>query len=111
MARNNSVQVGQLLQPDFYNKERLLDKYQQNWKTDCFLSSPGTSDSESPIKRNTYRPQQAQWDSGEHTSCCRLEDMTKIPQIKRILGPLEFSSRHSILIDVRQRSYRACLCF
>lgn len=112
MARNDSVQVGRLLQPDFYNTEKPSGKYHQNWEADFSFSSPGSSDSDSPLKRGTYKPHQTEWDScPDTTSCCLLDDLKRIPQIKRILGPLEFSSSHAVLIDVRTRSCQTCLCF
>ncbi|TNM92080.1 hypothetical protein fugu_019092 [Takifugu bimaculatus] len=100
MARNDSVQVGRLLQPDFFNTEK-PDKYHQKWEADYFFSSPGTSNSEAPLKRETYKLQQTKCDScPDLTLCCFLEDLKTITKIKRILGPLEFSSRHAVLIDV-----------
>lgn len=111
MARNDSVQVGRLLQPDLFNIEK-PDKYHQKWEADCFCSSPGTSNSEAPLKRETYTLQQTKCDScPDLTLCCLLEDLKTITDIKRILGPLEFSSRHAVLIDVSRRSIRRVCVF
>lgn len=111
MARNDSVQVRRLLQPDFHGIEKPSDKYHQTWKDNYFSSSPGTSDSESPQKTETNKPQQMNWDSSpDLTSCCPLNDLKRISHIKRILGPLEFDSRHAVLVDVRTRSCQTCLC-
>lgn len=111
MARNDSIQVRQLLQPDHYNAKKPYDKCHQAWKDDYSSSSPGTSDSESPQKTKTYKPQQTKWHSSpDLTSCCLLTDLQKISQLKRILEPLEFSSKHAVLIDVRTHSCQTCLC-
>lgn len=110
MARNDSIQMQQLLQPDLLNKGDPLGKCHQAWKAEDAFSCPGPSNREAPLKRANDTPQKSRGDSCPGlTSVCLLEELAKIDQCNKDLGPLEWSPKDRVLIDVR--SYQMCLCF
>ncbi|KAM9841476.1 poly(ADP-ribose) glycohydrolase [Aulostomus maculatus] len=45
-------------------------------------------------------PRTTRADRDEASSCCQLKDLRRIPQCHVKLGPLDFSSTHTVLIDV-----------
>ncbi|XP_030292161.1 poly(ADP-ribose) glycohydrolase, partial [Sparus aurata] len=67
-------------------------------------SSPSRGASSSPSRREAVghekRDEQPTcWDDGS-SSCCELGDLKRLPQCNRPLGRLDFSSSHTVLVDV-----------
>ncbi|XP_036974287.1 poly(ADP-ribose) glycohydrolase isoform X2 [Acanthopagrus latus] len=113
-CRNDSSQVRDLMQFQYADKSDKSDqqdmtkKPKENSSRDggssssssctatssspCCASSPSTSRAVGHEKRDKR-------DDGS-SSCCKLDDLKRLPQCNRQLGLLDFSTTHTVLVDV-----------
>ncbi|XP_051269085.1 poly(ADP-ribose) glycohydrolase [Dicentrarchus labrax] len=113
---NVSTQEGDLIQfgdkPEKCQEDKREHDREQNCKesahqaacsSSLFSSSSSSSSSAPPSSGAAGRRQSEGAEPVKEdrtSSCCRLEDLKRLPQFANKLGPLSFSPTHTVLIDV-----------
>ncbi|XP_044030996.1 poly(ADP-ribose) glycohydrolase isoform X2 [Siniperca chuatsi] len=114
--RNDSSQMKDLIQFDDHSENCHQEKHEHETEHNSKDSSSqagctsSSSCSSGPSSAGAAGRTQAEWEEREEpvetqredgtSSCCHLDDLKRLPQCQKKLGPLQFSSDHTILIDV-----------
>ncbi|XP_068190654.1 poly(ADP-ribose) glycohydrolase isoform X2 [Antennarius striatus] len=106
--RNNSSRMKDLLQPDFQSPTCHQEKAKQ---AGCsFSTSTSAPPSVAVVSRAPAEREVSSWaQEGDGASCCLLDDLKRLPQCSKQLGPLNFSRTHTVLIDLHFFNYEATL--